>query len=119
MIEGVHVLLYSKQAEAVRAFLRETFGFGLADPTPTWPIFSLPPAELGVHPVDGETHVELYLMTRDIQATLDALRANGVAVIRDAEDQGWGLVSAVRLPDGSELPIYQPKHASILDSGRG
>jgi len=119
MIEGVHVLLYSKQAEAVRAFLRDTLGFGLADATPEWPIFALPPAELGVHPVDGETRVEIYLMTRDIEATLDALRARGVAVIREPEDQRWGLVSAVRLPDGSELPIYQPKHASVLDSSRG
>jgi predicted enzyme related to lactoylglutathione lyase len=116
MIEGVHVLLYSKEAEAVRAFLRDNFGFGLADATPDWPILALPPAELGVHPVDGKSRVELYLMTRDIEATLDELRAKGVAVIRGAEDQGWGLVSAVRLPDGSELPIYQPRHASVLDA---
>jgi len=119
MIDGVHALLYSNRAPEVRAFLRDVLGFGLADPTPDWPIFAMPPAEPAVHPTDGPTRVDLYLLTRYIEATLADLRAKGVEVVREVEVQRWGLVSALRLPDGSELPIYQPRHASVLDAGVG
>src|SRR5438105_6031347 len=115
MIDGVHALLYTQGAVEVRTFLRDVLRLGLADPDPEWPIFALPASELGVHPADGPTRIELYLMSRNIDATLAALRARGVEIVRDVEDQGWGLVSALRLPDGSELPIYQPKHTSVLD----
>jgi predicted enzyme related to lactoylglutathione lyase len=117
MIQGVHALLYTQQADEVRAFLRDVLGLGTVDADPSWPIFALPPAELGVHPAEGPTRVELYLMSSDIQATLADLRANGVEIVRDVEDQGWGLVSGLRLPDGSELPIYQPRHDSVLGPG--
>ena len=70
----------------------------------------LPPAELAVHPADGPTRHELYLMCDDIQATLAALREKGADIARDVSDQGWGLLAAIRLPDGSELPIYEPRH---------
>ena len=119
MIEGVHALLYTDRATEVRAFVRDVLGFGLADPSPDWPIFALPVSELGVHPAEGPTRVELYLMTRDLTATLVALREKGVEIARDVEDQRWGLVAAIRLPDGSELPIYEPRHASVLDAPRG
>jgi hypothetical protein len=65
-----------------------------------------------VHPADGETRHEPYLMCDDIHATLAGLRDKGVDVSRDVSGQGWGLLAAIRLPDGSELPIYQPRHAS-------
>ena len=115
MIDGVHVLLYSSRAEAVRVFLRDTLGLALADPTPEWPILALPPAEVAVHPTDGEARVEMYLMTRDLDATLRELRGKGVVVVREPAEKRWGRVSAVQLPDGSELPIYEPRHASVLD----
>jgi predicted enzyme related to lactoylglutathione lyase len=119
MIEGIHALLYTDRATEVRTFLRDVLGFGLADPDPEWPIYALPVSELGVHPAEGPTRVELYLMTRDLDATLETLKAKGVEIVRPAEDQGWGLVSALRLPDGSELPIYQPRHSSVLDAPKG
>jgi hypothetical protein len=118
MIDGIHALLYTDRATEVRAFLRDVLGFGLADTSPEWPIFALPISELGVHPAEGPTRVDLYLMSRNIDATLEALRAKGVEIVGDVEDQGWGLVAAIRLPDGSELPIYQPRHASVLDGAR-
>jgi predicted enzyme related to lactoylglutathione lyase len=114
MIQGVHALIYTERATEVREFLRDALGLGTVDPSPDWPIFALPPAELGVHPAEGPARVELYLMATDIEAALGELRARGAEVSRPVEDQGWGLVSGVRLPDGSELPIYQPRHASVL-----
>ena len=66
----------------------------------------------GRHPPGGETRHELYLMCDDIQATLADLRGKGVEVAREVSDQGWGLLAAIRLPDGSEFPIYEPRHPS-------
>ena len=79
-----------------------------------WLIFALPPAELAVHPADGVGHQELYLMCDDIQATLADLSGKGAEVTRDVSDQGWGLLAAIRLPDGSEFPVYEPRHLSPL-----
>ena len=79
-----------------------------------WLIFALPPAELAVHPADGAGRHELYLMCDDIHATLAELRGKGAEVARDVSDQGWGLLAAIRLPDGGELPIYEPRHPSPL-----
>jgi predicted enzyme related to lactoylglutathione lyase len=77
-----------------------------------WPIFALPPAELAVHPADGESRQQLYLMCDDIQDTLAELRARGAEVTQDVADQGWGLLAAIRMPDGSEFPVYEPRHPS-------
>jgi predicted enzyme related to lactoylglutathione lyase len=112
MITGVHAILFSPQAEKVRAFFADVVGLSSVDVGGGWLIFALPPAELAVHPADGAAHPELYLMCDDIQATLAELRDKGVEIARDVSDQGWGLLAAIRLPDGSELPIYEPRHPS-------
>jgi predicted enzyme related to lactoylglutathione lyase len=112
VITGMHAIVFSPQAEKVRAFFADVVGLSSVDAGGGWLIFALPPAELAVHPVDGAGHHELYLMCDDIQATLAELRSKGVEVARDVSDQGWGLLAAIRLPDGSELPIYQPRHPS-------
>ncbi len=113
MITGMHAIVYSSEAEKVRAFFGDVLGLPSADAGGGWLIFALPPAELAVHPAgDGDGHHELYLMCDDIHATLAELRDKGVTVAREVADQGWGLLAAVRLPDGSEFPIYQPRHAT-------
>ena len=114
MITGLHAIVFSPQAEQVRAFFRDVLGLSSVDAGGGWLIFALPPAELAVHPADGNTRHELYLMCDDINATLAELRGKGVDVAKDVTDQGWGLLAAIRLPDGSELPIYQPRHPSPL-----
>ena len=114
MITGIHAIVFSPQAEQVRAFFRDVLGLSSVDAGGGWPIFALPPAELAVHPADGNTRHELYLMCDDINATLAELRGKGVDVAKDVTDQGWGLLAAIRLPDGSELPVYQPRHPSAL-----
>jgi predicted enzyme related to lactoylglutathione lyase len=116
VITGVHAIVFSPEAEQVRAFFRDVLGLSSVDAGGGWPIFALPPAELAVHPADGNTRQELYLMCDDIHATLAELRGKGVDVAKDVIDQGWGLVAAIRLPDGSELPVYEPRHPSPLAS---
>ena len=97
-----------------RAFFADVLGLAAVDAGGGWLIFALPPAELAVHPADGDGHHELYLMCDDIHATLTELRGKGVEVAREISDQRWGLMAAIRLPDGSEFPIYEPRHPSPL-----
>jgi predicted enzyme related to lactoylglutathione lyase len=110
VITGMHAIVFSPKAEKVRAFFADVIGLPSADAGGGWLIFALPPAELAVHPADGQTRHELYLMCDDIQATLADLRGKGVEVAQEVSDQGWGLLAAIRLPDGSELGIYEPRH---------
>jgi predicted enzyme related to lactoylglutathione lyase len=117
VINGVHAIVFSPQAERVRTFFSDVLGLSSVDAGRGWLIFALPPAELAVHPADRDPRHELYLMCDDIEATLAELRAKGVETARDVTDQGWGLLAAIRLPDGGELPIYEPRHPSPLNPG--
>jgi predicted enzyme related to lactoylglutathione lyase len=112
VITGVHAIVFSSDAEKVRAFFADVLNLPSVDAGPGWPIFALPPAELAVHPADSGSRHELYLMCDDIHATLAELRTKGATVARDISDEGWGLLAAIRLPDGAEFPIYQPRHPS-------
>ncbi|MEU8526173.1 MULTISPECIES: VOC family protein [Streptomyces] len=116
MISGAHVILYTTDAEADRAFLKDVLGFGHVDAGRGWLIFTLPPAELAVHPTSGEPRHELYLMCDDIAAMLRKLEARGAEISRSVTDQGWGLLSGVRLPSGAELPLYEPRHPTAHDN---
>lgn len=102
--------MFTPQAEEVRAFIREVFELRSVDAGNGWLIFGLPPAELAAHPTDGEPRVELYLMCEDIDATISELDAKGVELTRPVADERFGRVTALRLPDGSELGLYQPSH---------
>ena len=103
MITGIHAIVFSPDAEKVRAFFADVLGLSSVDVGRGWLIFALPPAELAVHPADGDGRHELYLMCDDIHATLADLQAKGVEVARAVSDQGWGLVAAIRLPDGGRI----------------
>jgi catechol 2,3-dioxygenase-like lactoylglutathione lyase family enzyme len=111
MINGVHALIYSPDADADRAFLRDVLGFEHVDSGGGWLIFALPPAELGVHPTDGEPHHELYLMCDDVDRTTADLRTKGADFEGDIQDLGFGRLATMRLPSGATLPMYEPKHA--------
>ena len=114
MINGVHALIYSADADADRAFIRDVLGLDFVDSGGGWLIFALPPAELAVHPHETGGAHELYLMCDDVHATVAELRAKGVEVVREVSDEGWGLLTAIRLPGGGELGLYEPRHASPL-----
>jgi catechol 2,3-dioxygenase-like lactoylglutathione lyase family enzyme len=110
MIEGAHVILYSRDAEADREFLRGALGFASVDAVDGWLIFALPPVEVAVHPTEGEPKHEFYLTCDDIEGTLADLSARGVELARAVSDEGWGRLAAVKMPSGGELSLYEPRH---------
>ncbi len=115
MINGAHVIVYSRDAEADRAFIRDVLGFAGVDAGRGWMIFKLPPAEVAVHPTDGEAVQELHLMCDDIEATLADLTERGVEIASPVSHEGWGSRATIRLPSGSELSLYQPRHPVAYD----
>lgn len=114
MLIGAHAILYSRDAEADRDFFRDVLKLSSVDAGHGWLIFALPPAELACHPTDGPPSHELYLMCDDVHATVEALKADGVEFSTEIEDQGWGLLTTIKTPGGSELGLYQPKHPSPI-----
>jgi catechol 2,3-dioxygenase-like lactoylglutathione lyase family enzyme len=112
MIFGAHVIVYSKDATADRAFFRDVLGFPSVDAGHGWLIFALPQAELAVHP-DENAGSELYFMCDDLTAEIRTLEDKGVRC-SDVEEPRWGSVTRIRLPGGGELGLYQPKHPSPL-----
>lgn len=113
VITGVHALVFSKEADSVRGFFRDVLGRGEVDAGEGWAIFSLPPAELAVHPTDGPGMHQLYLMCDDVEKTIAELDAKGV-LCSPVEDQGWGLVTTVQLAGGDEIHVYQPRHPTAI-----
>lgn len=114
MVTGVHAIIYTRDADADRAFFADVLGLASVDAGGGWPIFKLPPAELAAHPTDVGGRHELYFMCDDVRATVRELRAKGVEVVADVTDQGFGLMSTVRLPGGGLLGFYEPRHPSPL-----
>jgi hypothetical protein len=111
MITGAHAILYSADADADRAALAEILrGQPAVDVGGGWLILGLPPAEVAVHPTDGPPQHELYLMCDDVHATVADLTARGVVVEGGVTDQGWGLLTTIRLPGGGALGLYEPRH---------
>jgi len=111
MITGAHVILFTPEAGAVREVFRDALGWNHVDAGDGWLIFALPPAELAVHPSDGETRHELYLLCDDVTATVAELRAKGIEIRGEPEDRGWGIATTLVLPGGVEVGLYEPRHA--------
>ena len=109
MINGSHVIIYSQDAEADRAFLRDVLDCRHVDAGAGWLIFKLPPAEVAVHPTEGLSAHELYLMCDDLDATMTDLAGKGAtfSVLTEAR---WGRVTKLQLPGGGEVGLYQPRH---------
>src|SRR5580704_12981944 len=114
MIFGVHTILYSKKAEAVRAFFRDVLGFPSVDAGGGWLIFAAPPGELAIHPSEHVHREELYLLCTHVKAEVARLQAKGVEFTGPITDQGWGLLTQLKLPDGEALGLYQPKHPMAI-----
>ena len=118
MILGIHALLYTPQAAQVRSFFSDVLGFQSVDAGHGWLIFALPPAELGIHPSEagseGATAQELYLMCDNIDTTMADLSAKGVEFARPVTEAGFGRMTAITLPGGGELGLYEPRHPTAL-----
>jgi predicted enzyme related to lactoylglutathione lyase len=110
MITGVHAIVFAEDAEAVRAFLRDTLELPSVDAGGGWLIFALPPAEIAAHPAPDSGRHQLYLMCDDIHATVAELEAKGVEFARAVSDEGFGLMTAFKVPGGGELGLYEPRH---------
>lgn len=113
MINGVHALIYTKDADKARAFFKDVLGFPSVDAGHGWLIFALPPAELGLHPAEGEAHHELYLMCDDVKATVAELKEKGVSCEALTEAR-FGLLTSVNIPGGGSIGLYQPTHPTAL-----
>ena len=109
MINGAHVVIYSKDAEADRAVLKDVLGFPHLDVGHGWLLFRLPAAEAAVHPSDVNDRHELFLMCDDLDAAAKALADKGLAC-EPASTQRWGRLTYIRLPGGGRLGLYQPSH---------
>ena len=115
MIGGVHTILYSKDAEAVREFFRDVLDFPCVDAGGGWLVFKAPPGEIGIHPADTHVHrEELFLMCADVKAEVARLKAKGVEFTSPISEQQWGLVTQFKLPDGERLGLYQPTHPMAI-----
>jgi catechol 2,3-dioxygenase-like lactoylglutathione lyase family enzyme len=114
MITGAHAIVFTRDPEGMRAFVRDVLGFASVDAGGGWLIFQLPPAELAAHPSGDHERHELYLMCDDIEATMEELRQKGVEFTRPVTDEGWGLLTAFSVPGGGELALYEPRHPSPL-----
>jgi hypothetical protein len=114
MIFGAHAIIFSKAPEEARALLKKVLGSKSIDAGGGWLIFPLPPAEIAIHPTDDAPEHHLYLMCEDIEATITDLRAKGITFTRAVHDERWGRITAIALPGGGELGLYQPRHPMAL-----
>ncbi|HEX8816896.1 MAG TPA: extradiol dioxygenase [Terriglobales bacterium] len=123
MIIGTHIVMYSKQAEADRAFFRDILKLHTVDVGHGWLIFRLPPAEAACHPIDQgaqeaneEKHMaaDLYFLCDDLHATIADLQANKIACTA-VDEQRWGLRTSIVLPSGARIGLYQPKHQLAIE----
>ncbi|WP_304166226.1 VOC family protein [Phenylobacterium aquaticum] len=110
MITGAHIVIYSKDAEADRALLKDVLEFPYVDVGHDWLIFRLPPAEAAVHPSDENDRHELFLMCDDVEGAVRKLKARGVPC-DPFSTQRWGQATRIRLPGGGSLGLYEPRHA--------
>jgi catechol 2,3-dioxygenase-like lactoylglutathione lyase family enzyme len=118
VIAGSHVIVYSRDAEADRAFFRKVLRLRGVDAGEGWLIFALPPAEVACHPAEENGQHELYLMCEDLGATMQSLKASGIRCDRPSEEH-WGIRTAIHLPGGGRLGLYQPKHPTAIRWRRG
>ena len=113
MISGAHMIIYSKDAEADRAFFRDVLGFPFVDAGHGWLIFGVTPAEAAFHPADENGRHELYFMCEDLKAEMSILEKKGVP-LSAVHQERWGSITKLRLPGGGEIGLYQPKHKTAL-----
>jgi hypothetical protein len=122
MIFGAHFLLYSANADADRAFLRDVLELSAVDVGRGWLIFEMPPTEIAVHPGDqtvppnsddGVTGAAVYLMCDNLESTMRTLREKRVNFTRVVEAP-WGTVTTFALPSGANVGLYQPKHPTAF-----
>ena len=115
VITGSHLVLYSADPEADRAFFADVLGQPYVDGGGGWLIFKQPPGELALHPADGPSGPDLYFLCDDLDSTVADLRSKGAEFTQDSSEERWGRVTRLRLPGGGEVGIYEPRHPLAID----
>ena len=110
MITGAHVVLYSTDPDADRAFLRDVLRLPNVDVGGGWLIFALPPSEVAVHPADENAGHELYFLVDNLRSFITAMRKRNIHTSR-VSAQRWGRITQVTLPGGGKIGVYEPLHA--------
>jgi catechol 2,3-dioxygenase-like lactoylglutathione lyase family enzyme len=116
VISGAHVIVYSKDADADRAFFRDVLGFKSVDAGHSWLIFALPPGEAAFHPSHENGPHELYFICDGLESEMASLARKGVQ-FSEVQEARWGSITKMRLPGGGEVGLYQPKHPTALGLG--
>ena len=114
-IVAAHLLLYTPEAEALRAVLRDVLGWDFVEDSPGWLIFKLPAAEIGVHPSEGSTQHQICLMCDDLDTTMAELGAKGIEFRGEPEEESFGITTTMVLPGGVEILLYESRHKTPLD----
>lgn len=126
MITAVHTLIYSDDAPATRAFLRDVLRWPyVADPRNThdesdeaaaWLIFRTGPSELGVHPTSGGSgfsaprHHSISLMCEDLDETMAELSSRGARFTTEPVSESFGRIVFLEVPGADDLMLYEPRH---------
>jgi len=113
MISGAHVIVYSKDAEADRKFVRDVLKFSYVDAGHGWLIFALPPSELAFHPAEKSAVHALYFMCDDLKATMQMLKQHHL-LCSDVKKERWGNLTEITLPGGSRIGLYEPRHPTAI-----
>jgi hypothetical protein len=103
------VVIYSQDAEADKAFLKNVLKFACVDVHQGWLICKLPPSEVAVHPADSNDTHELSLITDDLGAEIRALQSVGTECAAVSQ-QSWGHSTRIKLPGGGTLGLYEARH---------
>jgi len=110
LITGAHVMIFTRDEAADRAFFRDTLEIPSIDSGGGWLIFKLPPAEMGIHGGENNDVHQLYFMCDDLDATVAALAAKG-AQCSEPFNASWGRATSIPLPGGGKVGLYEPRHA--------
>ena len=114
MIFGAHIVIYSKNPEADRGFFRDSLGLKSVDAGHGWLIFALPPSEAAFHPAQENGAHELFFMCDNLLEEMASLSRKAVE-FSEIQEARWGSIVKMRLPGGSDISLYQPKHPVALD----
>jgi hypothetical protein len=104
MITGAHVIIYSKDPEADRAFFHDVLNFPAVDTGHGWLIFALPPAEAAFHPAEENDRHELYFLCDDVKATMQSLKSKNVAC-GPVKEERWGSLTTISSRTRKSRPL--------------
>src|SRR5205823_1799475 len=108
-IIGSHAIIYSKDASADRAFMRDILKLTHIDAGGGWLIFGLPPSEIAIHPHSKNKGHEIYLLCDDVEAFVSEMGKKKISCSK-IQDAGWGLLTQLTLPGGGKIGVYEPRH---------